>query len=99
MEKFDCVCVYLCRLKGNNSSCKAVVVADSDVLIRSLGHGDITGSLLRQSVEILIARSLVYYKLQEQSCDLIYGVQSMPCTHACALSWHLQLSLERPSSS
>jgi len=37
-------------------------------------------------VEILIARSLVYSKLQEQSCDLIYGVQSMRCTHACALS-------------
>jgi hypothetical protein len=36
----------------------------------------------------------VYSKLMGALCDLIYGIQSTPCMHACALSWHLQLSPE-----
>jgi hypothetical protein len=57
----------------------------------------ITRKVLFFLVEILIARSLVFSSTG--TFVILYtAFQSMPCTHACALSWHLQLSLERPSS-
>jgi hypothetical protein len=46
---------------------------------------------------VLITRSFFILKYRYIR-DLIYGIQSMPCTHACAFRWRLQLSLQRPSS-
>jgi len=51
-------------------------------------------SYLERSVEILIARSLYILKYRYIH-GLLYAVVRvclcMSCTHACALSWHLQL--------
>jgi len=52
------------------------------------------------TVEILNPRSL-YSKVQVHLWTYICGIlsmSSMSCMHACALSWHLQLSLQWPSS-
>jgi hypothetical protein len=47
---------------------------------------------------VLITRSL-YAQEQVHSSWYIYGIRSMSCTHACTLSWNLQLNLLSPAES